>query len=190
MGPGDCPDQHTLSPSKDTPSWWPWIEVFRELKGELDPHTWKRALESASDALLRLLQEVKSVAPHPMATNFSNDAFLLVDDMVRLLCRISLSRPLVVVLDDLHRMDPSSLRLVEYALHLNEPAQLLIIGTFRAHEATGAAIHAVLAAAAKTASSITFELAPATPAGRVGPAFVGPEYADWVELPEGVRRRR
>ncbi len=36
---------------------------------------------------------------------------------------------------------------------------------------------------------ITFELAPETPAGRVGPAFVGPEYAQWVELPEGMRRR-
>lgn len=40
-----------------------------------------------------------------------------------------------------------------------------------------------------TPIGITFELAPATPAGRVGPAFAGPEYAEWVELPTGMRRR-
>ena len=121
---------------------------------------WKSALDSASDSLLRFLRELEPIGPGPTSDSASGDAFRLVDDMVRLLCRISLSKPLIVLMDDLHRMDPSSLRLIEYALRLEAPARLLIVGTFRPGEATAAAFRTVLSQAASASSSIPFELPP------------------------------
>ena len=45
-------------------------------------------------------------------------------------------RPLVLVLEDLHWSDPSTVDLVSLLAHRCEPARLMVIGTYRPVEAT------------------------------------------------------
>jgi DNA-binding winged helix-turn-helix (wHTH) protein/predicted ATPase len=51
---------------------------------------------------------------------------------------LTLSRPLVLVVDDLHWSDDSTLSLLEVLARRDDPAQLMLIGTYRPAEATRA----------------------------------------------------
>ncbi|MFE7137162.1 ATP-binding protein [Streptomyces sp. NPDC057644] len=59
------------------------------------------------------------------------EAFGLYDAVTTALVTVSQSRPLVVVLDDLHSSDPASLRLLEFAAQHAWFERLLLIGTYR-----------------------------------------------------------
>ncbi|MGW3437794.1 ATP-binding protein [Streptomyces bacillaris] len=59
------------------------------------------------------------------------EAFGLYDAVTTALVTISQSRPLTVVLDDLHSADPASLRLLEFAAQHTWFERLLLIGTYR-----------------------------------------------------------
>ncbi|WP_282687245.1 MULTISPECIES: AAA family ATPase [unclassified Streptomyces] len=59
------------------------------------------------------------------------EAFGLFDAVTTSLVTVSQSRPLVVVLDDLHSSDPASLRLLEFAAQHAWFERLLLIGTYR-----------------------------------------------------------
>ncbi|WP_244210028.1 ATP-binding protein, partial [Streptomyces nanshensis] len=59
------------------------------------------------------------------------EAFGLYDAVTTALVTISQSRPLTVVLDDLHSADPASLRLLEFAAQHAWFERLLLIGTYR-----------------------------------------------------------
>ncbi|MGV0100580.1 AAA family ATPase, partial [Streptomyces californicus] len=65
------------------------------------------------------------------------DAFGLFDAVTTALVTLSQSRPLVVVLDDLHSADPSSLRLLEFVAQHAWFERLLLIGTYRDVEVEG-----------------------------------------------------
>ncbi|MFD5972020.1 AAA family ATPase [Streptomyces bacillaris] len=59
------------------------------------------------------------------------EAFGLYDAVTTALVTISQSRPLTVVLDDLHSADPASLRLLEFAAQHAWFERLLLLGTYR-----------------------------------------------------------
>ncbi|MFD5641512.1 ATP-binding protein, partial [Streptomyces anulatus] len=59
------------------------------------------------------------------------EAFGLFDAVTTALVTVSQSRPMVVVLDDLHSSDPASLRLLEFAAQHAWFERLLLIGTYR-----------------------------------------------------------
>ena len=55
-------------------------------------------------------------------------------EMITLLEVLTVKTPLVLVLEDLHWSDPSTLDLLALVARRREPAQLLIIGTYRPSE--------------------------------------------------------
>ncbi|MEU3206813.1 AAA family ATPase [Streptomyces cyaneofuscatus] len=65
------------------------------------------------------------------ASSDGPEAFGLYDAVTTALVTLSQSRPLVVVLDDLHSADPASLRLLEFAAQHAWFERLLLIGTYR-----------------------------------------------------------
>ncbi|MEW1612185.1 MULTISPECIES: AAA family ATPase [unclassified Streptomyces] len=67
----------------------------------------------------------------PGASSDGAEAFGLYDAVTTALVTVSQSRPLVVVLDDLHSADPASLRLLEFAAQHAWFERLLLIGTYR-----------------------------------------------------------
>jgi hypothetical protein len=107
------------------PGLWPWVQVLRSLRAEIEPGHWDRATQSGRGAVTRLLDADDSDDP---------TEFHLLEAILQLLTAVCEERPFVVVLDDLQWADPPSVELMEFlhrhAVHL----PFLMIGTYRVDE--------------------------------------------------------
>jgi tetratricopeptide (TPR) repeat protein len=116
------------------PAYWPWIQVLRTLVADRDPLTVRTELGSAAADLVQLLPELRDLFPDLDAAP-SPDAedarFRLFDAAAIFLARAASKRPLVVVLDDLHSADRSTLALLEFAAPALLGSPLLVVGTYR-----------------------------------------------------------
>ena len=106
------------------PGYWPWIQVVRALvEGP-------GAGESTALALL-------TGSAGPAGSLLGDDAgarFRTHDATLQLLRGAARTRPLVVVLEDLHWADISSLRLLAFSARQVPDAAVLVIGTYRDRE--------------------------------------------------------
>jgi tetratricopeptide (TPR) repeat protein len=104
------------------PAYWPWIEALRAL-----------------DADVAGLGE-------PTAGADGEDRFALFDRVAQVLLRAAAERPLVIVLEDLHAADPTSLLLLELLAPRLRAAALLVLATYRvADPGTDRAVERLLA---------------------------------------------
>lgn len=114
------------------PAYWPWVEVLRSLvlADDLDAIR-ERAIETAPE-LGWLVPEIggAEAAGTPPAESES-DRFRLFDAVARFLRAAAETKPLVLVLDDLHAADTPSLLLLEFLAGRLDGARLLIVGTYR-----------------------------------------------------------
>lgn len=130
--------------SDSTPGYWPWVQVLRGLRRSATAAEWAAAQEAADGRLGILLgdpaNDGKAAGPSTGEADGDNasgasadgaEAFGLYDAVTTALVTVSQSRPLVVVLDDLHSADPASLRLLEFAAQHAWFERLLLIGTYR-----------------------------------------------------------
>jgi hypothetical protein len=117
----------------------PWIEALSHLV-EHAPERLLRAYVAISGGelsrlvpmLVRRLGEV----PAPTSSDAETERYLLFGAVVGVLEHAAASAPLVVVLDDLHWADRSSLLLLRHVMAA-APASVLAIGTYRASELSG-----------------------------------------------------
>ncbi|MBK3539088.1 AAA family ATPase [Streptomyces sp. MBT67] len=142
--------------SDNTPGYWPWVQILRGLRRSATATEWAAAQEASDGRLAVLLGDPAVVATggahggEPGAEAGAQgdtgppggdwpgggpsegaEAFGLFDAVTTALVTVSQSRPLVVVLDDLHSSDPASLRLLEFAAQHAWFERLLLIGTYR-----------------------------------------------------------
>ncbi|MFJ3547128.1 ATP-binding protein [Streptomyces rubiginosohelvolus] len=142
--------------SDNTPGYWPWVQILRGLRRSATATEWAAAQEASDGRLAVLLGDPAAVATggahggEPGAEAGAQgdtgppggdwpgggpsegaEAFGLFDAVTTALVTVSQSRPLVVVLDDLHSSDPASLRLLEFAAQHAWFERLLLIGTYR-----------------------------------------------------------
>ncbi|MFF2864267.1 ATP-binding protein [Streptomyces rubiginosohelvolus] len=147
--------------SDNTPGYWPWVQVLRGLRRSATATEWAAAQEASDGRLAVLLGDPAAVAtggahggepgveagapgdtgpsggdwsgggPPGSGSSEGAEAFGLFDAVTTALVTVSQSRPLVVVLDDLHSADPASLRLLEFAAQHAWFERLLLIGTYR-----------------------------------------------------------
>ena len=80
--------------SDNAPGYWPWVQVLRGVRRSVTPGEWSAAEEAGRGGLAALLGESPS--------SDVVDGFHLYDAVTSALVSISQSRPVVVVLDDLH----------------------------------------------------------------------------------------
>ncbi|MGC4093795.1 MAG: AAA family ATPase [Polyangiaceae bacterium] len=112
------------------PAYWPWILVLRGLVRDAA----RLGLgESRVRALSRLLPELGDDAEPPSA-ELDQARFQLFDSVARALHEASLREPLLVVLEDLHAANPSSLALLLFVAQGLRGAALCVVGTYRADE--------------------------------------------------------
>ncbi|ORT54826.1 AAA family ATPase [Streptomyces sp. CB03238] len=109
--------------SEGTPGYWPWTQAIRSLRHGATGEEWARAATAAGGALPVLLGEG--------ARSQEVDRFQLFDAVTSMLTGASQSRPVAVVLEDLHWADAASLGLLEFAAQHTWFERLLIIGTYR-----------------------------------------------------------
>lgn len=109
--------------SDGTPGFWPWTQAVRSLRRGSAAGEWEAAATAAGGALSVLLGEGTG----------AGDAlrFELFDAVTTLLTVMSRSRPVTVVLEDLHWADAASLNLLEFTAQHAWFERLLVIGTYR-----------------------------------------------------------
>ena len=120
------------SESEGVPAFWPWAQVVRaaaeagaQPPAAVDPLGWSATAQPAGG---------------PGAAD-SRARFRLFDATAGFLATLSKSRPVVVVVEDLHWADPDSLALCEFAARQLDGGRVLLIGTYRGEEATGQLRH-------------------------------------------------
>jgi tetratricopeptide (TPR) repeat protein len=119
------------SETEGMPAFWPWAQVVRAVADAgtrppevLDALGWAR---SASD-------EPADVAAS--GSTASRARFRLFEAMAGFLAAVAGSRPVVVVVEDLHWADPDSLALADFSARHLVGQRVLLVGTYRDEEAT------------------------------------------------------
>jgi DNA-binding SARP family transcriptional activator len=115
---GRCPE------SAGAPPAWAWVEALRALSVEIDPG-------QLSPALAPLLDE-KSTTARESDASFGR--FLLGRAVTTYLSTAARSRPLAIVLDDLHRGDSETLALLDSVAAAVSGVPLLLIAAYRPAE--------------------------------------------------------
>ena len=109
-----------------SPGFWPWIQVIRELASD--------GSETGEAALAELTGAAHSEGG--VLGDQSAFRFRTYDAAATYLRGRASQRPLVVVLDDLHWADASSLRLLVFLARQVHDVAILVIGTYRDLEIT------------------------------------------------------
>ena len=122
------------------PAYWPWAQLVRELARREDAATLRAALGDGAAWIAGLLPELAGTLGLPAAAapaDLSADQarFRLFDALVGLLAAVAAGRPLVVVLDDLHWADASSVLALEFVARSLPDLPVLAIAAYRLDEA-------------------------------------------------------
>jgi tetratricopeptide (TPR) repeat protein len=116
------------------PAFWPWIQALREHAARRDPATLRRELGDGAADVARLVPGLAAGAgelPPSPALEPDQARFRLCDAVAGLLRRAGETEPLLLVLDDLHWADRSSLSLLRFVARELRNARLLVLGTYR-----------------------------------------------------------
>jgi DNA-binding CsgD family transcriptional regulator len=116
----------------------PYATALGHLARHLEPDTLRRHLGSGGGELTRLLPDLSQqvgTLPAPVAAEPDTERHRLHTAVTDLLLGISSETPLVLVLEDLHWADPSTLQLTRHLVRSGAAARMLIVATFRDAEA-------------------------------------------------------
>lgn len=123
------------------PAFWPWVQVVRSF---VEQHGREATRAAAGDGLADLARVVPGLVDpdeearllHSPGEGEATHARLrLFDSLVGFLRAASAAQPLVVVLDDLHWADASSLMVLRHVVREMLDSPLLVLGTYRHAEA-------------------------------------------------------
>jgi hypothetical protein len=126
------------------PPFWPWIEALRS---SLDRELLDRAALGVERlaVLGQLVPELAPAATTPAPLDPAAARFRLFEAVSAYLQASARSRPLVLVLDDLHAADLGSLSLLHFVSRGIRDARLVVIGTYRDVDARlSTAVHSAL----------------------------------------------
>lgn len=114
------------------PAYWPWIQVLRALLRMAAPEQY----EAQRAHLAQILPEVAEDTPREDTGLGTEQArFQLMDAIGAILGEVCRQQPVMVILEDLHAADESTVLLLEFLSTLVRTQSSLIVATFRAAEA-------------------------------------------------------
>jgi eukaryotic-like serine/threonine-protein kinase len=120
------------SRNEGVPAYWPWVQIFREYLEDHTDEVIERDLGRHALALQQIVPGVGEGLSHASGESAShNSRFLLFDAVSNVLKRIAERRPLLLVLDDLHWADRSSLLLLEHVSQDFRSSPVVVLGTYR-----------------------------------------------------------
>src|SRR5262249_21233925 len=129
---GRCPEHG------GAPTYWPWTQSIRTYVEHRTPDALRGELGAGASDIAELVPAVRTrlgdvdAAP---AVEPDQRRFRLFDSVAGFLARPAAAEPLVLVLDDLHWADQSSLALLEFVARDPRDSRLVILGTYREHDA-------------------------------------------------------
>lgn len=120
-----------------SPPYWPWVEALRTHLGEEDPEDLDHLVESGAVWLAAILPELRAklqgLDTPPSATPDSA-RFRLFSAVVDLLRRTARPKPILLILEDLHWADRSTLNLLRFVARGLTGSGVLLLGTTRTLE--------------------------------------------------------
>ena len=116
------------------PAYWPWSEAIRSYVRDADPVglAWQLGREAADVA--QIVPELRDVVPdigEVPELEPEQARFRLFDSVGTFLRGASQSRPLMLILDDLHWADESSLLMLRFVARQIADSGLVLVGTYR-----------------------------------------------------------
>jgi hypothetical protein len=114
------------------PSYWPWVQVIRSYVREADPVALAWEMGAGGAEIARVVPELADrVGGAAEAGEDERARFRLFDSISTFLRNAASSRPIVLVLDDLHWADEPTLLLLQFLARQLGDSSLLVIGTYR-----------------------------------------------------------
>jgi DNA-binding winged helix-turn-helix (wHTH) protein/tetratricopeptide (TPR) repeat protein len=116
------------------PAFWPWVQVLRACVQDRDALRLRGELGPGAADIAELVPELRQRLPDvPVSPPIASEQarFRLFDGITTFLQRSSAAQPLLVVLDDLHWADPSSLQVLQFLARELRHSHLLVIGAYR-----------------------------------------------------------
>lgn len=126
---GQCIDLH-----RDAPPYAPVRSILRSVIAQVGAEGIVEAVGPSVGALALLVPEIADHA----SVGVAEGADRLFDAVAVLLTTLSIERPLVLVVEDLHWADQASLALLRYLVRAGEAARILLVVTVRSDELGGA----------------------------------------------------
>ena len=120
--------------SAGSPPFWPWVRIVRAYLHECSLTTLRADLGAGASDIAEILAEVRERLPKlPPAPSLEPEQarFRFFDSFTTFLKNVAHAQPLVVILDDLHWADASSLLLLQFLARELADAPLFILGTYR-----------------------------------------------------------
>src|SRR3954470_11076057 len=117
------------------PPYWPWQQVLRAWLAAQDVEPLRRVLgrdaAALADLLPELAQRLPELAPLPAIPDAQQARFRLFEAIASFCKRAAEDAPLLLVLDNLHWADASSLRLLEFIAPDLASCRMLVVVTYR-----------------------------------------------------------
>ncbi len=121
------------------PPYWPWVQTIRKYVQQCDAERLQSEMGPGARDIAEVVAQVRDKLTDlesPPALEPEQARFRLFDSITSFLKRACQVQPLVLVLDDLHWADRSSLLLLEFLAQEILTSRLLIVGTYRDVEIT------------------------------------------------------
>ena len=122
------------------PPYWPWLQLIRPYVDETEADRLRGEMGAGASDIAEILPELRTklVGLEPPHVSVPEQArFQLFFSITAFLKKLSQVQPLVLMLDDLHWADESSLHLLEFLVHEINGSRILVIGAYRETEITG-----------------------------------------------------
>ena len=116
------------------PPYWPWVQAIRSYVRDRDPVRLRSEMGSGASDIAEIVSDVRERLPEvqaPPVLQPEQARFRLFDSITTFLKTASRTRPIVLMLDDLHWADKPSLLLLEFLARELAGARLLVVGTYR-----------------------------------------------------------
>ena len=116
----------------------PFVEALRTLARQLDPETRAAVVGRSAGVLARLVPDLRPSSADASATDDSGGPTgrqaQLFDAVIGVLGRLSVDRPLAVVLEDIHWADESTRDLLRFLMRNLRDEHMLLIATYRSDD--------------------------------------------------------
>ena len=113
-----------------SPPFWPWLQVLKMLHGS------GGAKIASSARIFESMAETSDNGPSTFAGSVGSEQFLLFNRIANFLAETAETQTLLIILDDLHWADRSSLLLLTHLCRKLAEQPIMIIGTYREMEVT------------------------------------------------------
>jgi len=120
------------------PAYWPWLDIIAELARGLDAATLGRVLGDGASLLGEIVPELRARLPETpagAAPPVEEGRFRLWRAVSALVHEAAKAKPVLLVLDDLHAADQSSLSLLHFLARQLRPMRVLLLASYRDVEA-------------------------------------------------------